>query len=181
MFNPKEAADDSRALNIVILFFVAVAVIFSIGLHFDSALKYWLLSKFGETATGTVVQITKPSTDPNEMRDLARQSPRNYLKNRQTWVTGDSLLIEFQPESGTLEYVSFKRPPGSTVGQAGKAIDIVYLPLNPRIAHPRTHLADFAFDAKIMMGSLIAAMITFWLLVEAFVSWIRFRKTMRHY
>jgi hypothetical protein len=46
---------------------------------------------------------------------------------------------------------------------------------------PRVHLADFAFDAKIMMGSLIAAMITFWLLVEAFVSWIKFRKTMRHY
>jgi len=181
MFSPKEAADDSRALNVVILFFVAVAVTISISLHFDSALKYWLLSNFGETVPGTVVRVSSAPKTPDAARELARKSPRNYLKNSHTWLSGDSLLIEFQPLGGPLEYVSFKRPPGSMVGQGGKEIDIVYLPINPRIAHPKDHLADFAFDARIMMGSLIAALVVFWLLIEAFVAWVRFRRTMRHY
>jgi hypothetical protein len=181
MFNPKEAADDSRALNVVILFFATVVVMISIGLHFDSAMKYWLLTKFGETATGTVVRISATQKSHEAFRDLARESPRNFFKNRQAWVSGASLLIEFQPTGAPLEYVMFKRPPGSTIGYGDKEVQIVYLPLNPRIAHPQDHLKDFALDSKIMFGSLIAGMIFLWLLIEAYVEWNRFRKNMRRY
>lgn len=181
MFNPKEAADDSRALNVVILFFASLVVVISIGLHFDSAMKYWLLTRFGETASGTIVRVSSAPKNPDAVRELARQNPRNYLKNRQAWVSGDSLLIEFQPPDGTLEYVRFKRPPGSNIGQGGKDVQVVYLPINPRIAHPEDHLSDFALDSKIMIGSLIAGMIFFWLFIEAYVEWNRFRKNMRRY
>lgn len=181
MFNPREAADDSKALNVAILFFAAVVVIISIALHFDSALKYWLLTRFGETSTGAVVRISRAPQDPDAIRDLARESPRNYLKNSQTWVSGDTLLIEFRPAASSLEYVAFKRPPGSTIGQNGTPVDVVYLPANPKIAHPAAHLSDFAFDSKIMIGSLIAALVLIWLFVEAAVNWIRFRRNMRHY
>lgn len=181
MFSPKEAAEDSRALNIVILLFAAVAVSISIGLHFDSALKYWLLTGYGETANGTIVKVTEAPSEPDAALELARQSPRNYLKNRQAWVSGDSLLIEFLPQDAPVQYVLFKRPPGSSIGHAGKAVQIAYLPVNPKIAHPLAHLPDFAIDSKIMIGSLIAAVILLWLFVEAFAEWMRFRRNMRHY
>lgn len=181
MFSPKEAAEDSRALNVVILFFAAAAVAISIGLHFDSALKYWLLTGYGETTDGTIVRVSDAPNSPDAALELARASPRNYLKNSQTWLSGDSLLIEFQPQDAPLEYMLFKRPPGSTIGHAGQAVQIAYLPANPRIAHPLDHLSDFALDSKIMIGSLIAALILIWLFVEAFAEWIRFRKNMRHY
>lgn len=181
MFNPREAADDSRALNIAILFFAAVTVVFTIALHFDSAAKYWLLTQFGKTSAGTILRVSEAPKDPHAINALARESPRNYLKNRQTWVSGDTLLIEFQPDNARTTSFFFKRPAGSPVGQANTPVPVVYLPVNPKIAHPQAHLADFAFDSKIMRVSLIAAALIVWLFIEALVSWVRLRQTMRRY
>lgn len=181
MLNPREAAEDSLALNLAILFFAALVVLVSIYLHHDTALKYWLLNNFGKNAPGTILSVERSTGDLTRLEDTVRQNRRNSLKNLNALVSGTTVFVEFIPEDHPIQIVTFIMPRGFAGGQTSSALDVTYLPLNPRIAYPSDHLENFALDSKIMLWTLVAGMVICWLGWIAVQKWKTFRKGMRWY
>ncbi|MES0882596.1 hypothetical protein [Roseibium sp. SCP14] len=181
MLNPREAAEDSHALNLAILFIASVAVLISIYFHHDTALKYWLLNGFGKTVPGTILSVESSRESFSDIQKITRQNRRNSLKNLDALISGSTVLVEFKPEKSQLQILSFKMPVGFTGRQDTNTLDITYLPVNPRIAYPADHLINFALDSKIMFWSLVAGLIIIWLGLVSIQKWIGFRRRMRRY
>ncbi|MCV0427470.1 MAG: hypothetical protein K5905_18585 [Roseibium sp.] len=181
MFNPKEAAEDSHALNLAILVLAAFAVLLSIYFHHDSGLKFWLLKGFGESSRGLVLSVQKVSQNPGMYEEIFRDNPRNALKNYKAWSTGDILVAEFKPGDSPLQIISFKMPTGYSSTRDSDTLFITYLPINPRIAHPTDYLADFALDGRILLWSLVLGAAIALLAVRSVQKWMGFRNQMRRY
>lgn len=181
MLNPREAAEDSLALNIAILFFAAIVVLVSIYFHHDTALKYWLLNGFGKTAPGTILSVERSSGNLAKIEETVRQNRRNSLKNFDTLASGSTIFVEFTPEGDLTEVVAFTMPRGFAGSQYSSSLDISYLPINPRIAYPSAHLGNFALDSKIMQWTLLAGLIIVWLGWLSIQKWMGFRQNMRRY
>ena len=181
MFNPQEAAEDRHALNLAILVFAAFAVLLSIYFHHDSGLKFWLLEGFGKTSRGQVLSVQKVSRFPGRYEEVFRDNPRNTLKNYRAWSTGDILVAEFKPGDSPLQIISFKMPTGYSNNVNTDNLFITYLPINPRIAYPTDHLADFALDGRILLWSLVLGAIIVALAIRTARQWVGFRDRMRKY
>ncbi|MEM9630917.1 MAG: hypothetical protein AAGA50_06310 [Pseudomonadota bacterium] len=181
MLNPREAAEDSHALNLAILFFASVVVLISVYFHHDTALKYWLLNGFGKTVPGTILGIERSQGNLSDIQKMTRENRRNSLKNFDALISGSTVFVEFKPEKAPLQILSFKMPGGFTGRQTSTALDITYLPLNPRIAYPADHLINFALDSKIMLWSLVAGLFIVWLGLLSMQKWMGFRKRMKRY
>jgi hypothetical protein len=181
MLNPKEAAEDSLALNLAILFFAAIVVLISIYFHHDTALKYWLLNGFGKTAPGTILGVEKAPNDFSRIEEIVRQNRRNSLKNFEAFVSGSTIFVEFKPENAPLQILAFKMPVGFAGSQNTDKLDISYLPANPRIAYPADYLSNFSFDSKIVFWSLAAGLVIVWLGALSIQKWMGFRRQMRRY
>lgn len=181
MFNPHETQEDGFAHKLAMLFFASVLVLISLFLHFDSALKYSLLTSFGDTVEGRVVALQNAPADAASIEKRKRDNPRNFLKNSRIWTRGDTLIIDYRPENDSLQTLVVTLPANLADKKAREAIDVVYLPANPRIAYPAEFLSGFAFDSKVFKVSLIAGLFVFWLMLEESWAWARFRRRMRHY
>ena len=181
MLNPREAAEDSLTLNIAILFFAAVAVLISIYLHHDTALKYWLLHGFGKTTQGTILSVDRINGDLTKFEQTIRSNKRNSLKNFDALVSGSTIFVEFKPEDEPVEILAFTMPAVFVGSQKSNLIDISYLPINPRIAYPADYLSNFAFDSKIVQWSLVIGLGIVWLGVLGIQKWMGFRRHMRRY
>jgi len=181
MFNPHETQEDGFAHKLAMLFFASMLVLISLFLHFDSALKYSLLTSFGDTVEGRVVALQNAPMDAAAIEKRKRENPRNFLKNPRTWMRGDTLVIDYRPENAGLETLVVTLPANLADKKTRDAIDVVYLPVNPKIAYPAEFLAGFAFDNKVFKVSLIIGLIVFWLALEEGWAWARFRRRMRRY
>jgi len=180
MYNPKEAIEDSHALNLAILFFAGLLVIVTLIFHHDGALKYWLLSAFGETAPGTVVEVLPAPEDAAGVNQRALESPRNYLKNLDDWISGDRLRISYFVEDNP-HFLTFTLPKDADGMEAEPTLPVSYLPANPDIAYPADFLSSLAFDSKATIAALIAGAVLVFLGFWSAKSWSRFRRTMRRY
>jgi hypothetical protein len=181
MLNPREAAEDSLALNLAILFFAAIVVLISIYFHHDTALKYWLLEGFGKTTPGTILSVERNNGNLSKIEETIRQNRRNSLKNFDTLVSGSTVFVEFEPEDAPIQILNFKMPIGFAGSQRSTTLDISYLPANPRIAYPKEYLSNFAFDSKIVLWSLVIGLGIIWLGVLWIQKWMGFRRQMRRY
>lgn len=180
MFHPKEAAEDAHALNLAILFFAACAVGLSIYFHHDTGLKYWLLKAFGESGPGRTLVIIDDTPDGDKAAAHYRSDPRNTLKNLAAWAN-ERILVEFKPEDGPAEVVTFRMLPSELIRETDGALLITYLPLNPKIAYPTHSLHKFWLDSQILFWSLIAGGIVLVLALRAARKWKRFRIGMSGY
>lgn len=181
MFNPHETQEDGFAHKLAMLFFASVLVLISLFLHFDSALKYSLLTSFGDTVEGRIVALQNAPQDPAVIEKRKRENPRNFLKNPSTWTRGDTLVIDYRPKNESLRTLVVTLPANLVDKKTREAIDVVYLPVNPKIAYPAEFLAGFAFDNKVFKISLIIGLVLFWLGLEEGWAWARFRRRMRRY
>ena len=181
MFNPHETQEDGFAHKLAMLFFASMLVLISLYLHFDSALKYSLLTSFGNTVEGRVVALLNAPTDAASIVQRKRDNPRNYLKNPRTWMRGDRLVIDYRPPNASLQTLVVTLPANRVDKKTRDAIDVVYLPVNPKIAYPADLLAGFAFDNRVFKISLIIGLILLWLALEESWAWAKFRRRMRRY
>ncbi|MEP1932956.1 MAG: hypothetical protein ABJJ37_16915 [Roseibium sp.] len=181
MYNPNEAKEDGYALRVAILFFAAVGVLISIYFHSDSATKYWLLSNFGQQTSGTIINIDPAADDYRDLKKRGIEDPRNFLKNIETWVTGDRIEIEFTPLGGPKFRFTLTLAAEMIGRQVTENIAVIYLPANPKISYLSEHLSDFSFDSKIMLWSLLTGLGILWLGHKSIRSWLQFRQKMRRY
>ncbi|MHA7777616.1 DUF3592 domain-containing protein [Roseibium sp. M-1] len=181
MYNPKEAAEDSHALILAILFFAMLAVSVTIYLHHDGALKYWLLENFGERTTGTVLSLEHAPDSASGQQARKRENPRNFLKNSRTWVHGERLHISYAPDPDQPLLMTVTLPDDMSGKPAGSTLPVTYLPLNPRIAYPADHLSDFALDSRIMLWALAIGGFLVIFSYDKAVAWLGFRRNMRRY
>ncbi|TYC48657.1 hypothetical protein FMN50_26750 [Rhodobacterales bacterium] len=180
MFHPKDAAEDTHAVNLAILFFAAFAIGLSIYFHHDSGLKYWLLKAFGESGPGRTLVIIDDTPDGDKAAAHYRSDPRNTLKNMAAWAN-ERILVEFQPAEGPAEVVAFRMQPSELIRETDGALLVTYLPLNPRIAYPTHSLAKFRLDSQILLWSLVIGCIVLVLAWRSARKWRRFRTGMRQY
>ena len=180
MFNPKEAAEDSHALNLAILFFAACAVLFSIYLHHDSGLKYWLLKGFGVSAPGRVLVVIDDTPDWDKAMAHYRSSPRNTLKNIEDWAN-ERVVVEFEPVDAAPVVLDFRIKPGELIRETSGALNMTYLPLNPKIAFPSRSLDKFSLDGQILLWSLIAGLLLLVFAIRSGRKWASFRTRLRRY
>lgn len=181
MYNPHETQEDGFAHKLAMLFFASVLVLISLFLHFDSALKYSLLTSFGETVEGQVIALQNAPRDATAIERRKRENPRNFLKNPAIWTRGDRLVIDYRPESASPQTLVVTLPANLVDKKTRDAIDVVYLPVNPKIAYPAEFLPGFAFDSKVFKVSLIIGLVLCWLAIEEGSAWARFRRKMRRY
>jgi hypothetical protein len=177
LYNPKEAVEDSHALNLAILFFAACAVAIAIYFHHDSGLKYWLLKGFGETTPGKVVVIIDDSDDGS--RHL-RSNSRNTLKNIAAWQD-ERIVVEIKPADAPVETLNFRIKPQELIRETDGALSVTYLPLNPKIAYPTRSLDRFSLDSQILLWSLVAGAVLLVLALRSARKWARFRAGLHRY
>lgn len=180
MFHPKEAAEDSHALSLAILFFAAFACLVSIYFHYDSGLKYWLLKEFGETTTATLLDVEQAPVTEAELKQLARQYPREALKNI-ALLKGATITVQFTTEAGDTLQTAFKTGQNFQIDELQDQMPVTYLPMNPSIAYPASFLQNFAFDGQVLLWSVLIGLIVALLAVRSARRWSRFRTRMRQY
>lgn len=181
VYNPKEATEDSHALNLAILFFAGGAVLVSIILHHDSGLKYFLLDQFGKSVVGTILSVSEVPEDESRLETAIRKDRRNTLKNARDWTSGKIVVVAFEPQGAGEEIKVFRMPRAFHRPGTSNRISIIYLPQNPQIAYPADYLSDYEFDEKVLFWSLTAGGL---IAVLAFVTarrWARYRNWLRRY
>ncbi len=181
MLNPKEAVEDGYAHNLAILFFAACAVLVTVYFHHDSGLKYWLLTRFGETAPGTVLSVRAVPESSATLENAIRQDRRNTLKNSLDWTSGKILAVEFRPTNALPEIKTFRMPRDFIGSGSAEQVPILYLPRNPKIAYPADHISNFAIDGKILLGALVAGVIIALLSWRSARKWAGYRNRLRRY
>ncbi len=181
MFNPHEAKEDLFAQRLAIMFFAIMLVLVSLFFHYDTALKYLLLSSVGETAPGKIVALEHAPLDLATVERRKRENPRNFLKNAETWTKGDTVVIDFRPGDAQLHTIVVRLPANLVDKKNRDPIDVTYLPVNPKIAFPADFLSSFAFDTKIFLGSLIIGLIVLWSGIDEVRAWHSFREKMHRY
>lgn len=181
MFNPHQATEDRFALNLCILFFVSVLIGYSLYLHYDSALKYWLLKGFGETTIGTVISVERAWNDYENVDHMVYDNPRNFLKNVDTWIAGDRILVEYKPPESAIQILILRIPSAQTGTKVSSSLQVAYLPSRPQISHPTAFLDDFAFDSKVLLASIFGSLIVALLGAFQVRAWKRFRLKQHRY
>jgi hypothetical protein len=181
MFNPHEAREDGFAHKLALLFFALSMVLVALFFHYDSALKYWLLTSFGQTVPGTIVALEHAPLDQAAVERRKRENPRNFLKNARTWTRGDTVVIDFRPGDASYQTLIVTLPAELVDKKTGDSIEIVYLPRNPRIAYPEAYLSSFRFDSKVTLAALMIGFILLWLGIDESRAWAGFRNRMRRY
>lgn len=177
MYNPQEAKEDNHALGLAILFFATIVVGLLLYLHHDSGIKYWLLGKFGETVPGKLISVVPASENLENADELARQDPRNYLKNIDNWVGGATLRIEYFVDAEP--HVIDVRV--NAQGRPIRSFDIAYFPPRPRIAYPAEYLKWFSFDGKLTLYLVIALLPLAFFWYRLIAKWRDFREKARRY
>ncbi|WP_269581054.1 hypothetical protein [Roseibium sp. Sym1] len=181
MYSPKEAEEDTHALNLAILFFAVLAIAVTLYLHHDGALKYWLLENFGERTTGTVLSLEHAPDNALDLQARMRENPRNYLKNSRSWIHGQRLHIEYKPD-GPIPLLLTMTLPDDMVGKpVTETLPVSFLPINPRIAYPTDYLSDFALDSKIVLWALAIGAFLLIFSYDAILAWLGFRRNMQRY
>jgi hypothetical protein len=180
LYNPKEAAEDSHALHLAILFFVASAVAISIYFHHDSGLKYWLLKGFGETTPGKVLVIINDTPDGDKAWAHYRSNYRNTFKNFKSWHD-ERIVVEINPTNAPAQTLDFRIKSGEIIRETDGALNVTYLPLNPKIAYPTRSLDRFSLDSQILFWSLVAGAVLLFLALRSARKWARFRARLRQY
>jgi len=181
MFSPREAEEDSHALNLAILFFAALAIFVTIYLHHDGALKYWLLDNFGEHTTGTVLSLEHAPDTASGLQARKHSNPRNYIKNAKAWIHGQRLHIEYKPEGPVPLMLTITLPKEMVGKPVTGTLSVSYLPLNPHIAYPTDYLSDFALDSKIVLWALVIGGFLLVFCCDAVMAWLGFRRKMHRY
>ncbi|MCK7614634.1 hypothetical protein [Roseibium sediminicola] len=181
MYSPREAEEDGHALNLAILFFAVLAIVITLYLHHDGALKYWLLDNFGEHTTGTVLSLEDAPDNAGDLQTRKRENPRNYLKNSKAWVHGQRLHIEYKPD-GPVPLILTVTLPDDMVGKpVTDTLAVSYLPANPRIAYPTDYLSEFALDSRIALWALAVGAFVLIFGYDAVKAWLGFRRNMHRY
>lgn|GEM_PF-5064056 len=183
MYQANEEAEDGHALRLAILVIVLTAVGFSLWLHTDTAIKYWLLNRYGATSQAIVVAVHRPNS-PEDLFQRARSATRNQknaLKNRETWLFGDAVALSFRDEYGTVHRVGFLLQRSLDGTPISETFTIAYLPQRPGIAYPLEHLEDLNFDARVAFWSVVIGVFALILLFGAIRRWREFRSKARFY
>ncbi|MET1411371.1 hypothetical protein ABVF61_03830 [Roseibium sp. HPY-6] len=181
MFNPKEAAEDSHALNLAILVFVGLACLLSIYIHYDSGLKYWLLKKLGEETPAVVLGFQQAGGDRLTLQEALHESPRDTFKNSTHFITHGVLVAEINPSGNYPQVLTFRVPDAWMADLQSDWIDVTYLGANPKIAHPTDLLETFHFDGRVLVWSLLIGAVVLWFAIRSARKWSSFRNRMRHY
>ncbi|WP_422037869.1 hypothetical protein [Roseibium sp.] len=181
MLNPKEATEDSYALNLAIFCFVGFACLLSIYIHYDSGLKYWLLEYFGEEDQAFILNIQDADGDSLTLKEALHASPRDTFKNSRHFETHGTMIVEINPTGNDPLALTFRVPDTWSARLHSEWIPVTYLGANPKIAHPSDLLAEFWFDARVLVWSVAIAAVAFFLGYRSAQKWSRFRNHMRHY
>ncbi|WP_434051119.1 MAG: hypothetical protein RDA78_17605 [Roseibium sp.] len=181
MINPKEATEDSHALNLAIFCFVGFACLLSIYIHYDSGLKYWLLEYFGEEAHAVILNVQDAQGDNVTLKEALHDSPRDTFKNSTHFYTHGTMIVEINPTGNHPLALTFRVPDTWSSGLQSEWIQVTYLGANPKIAHPSELLAEFSFDARVLFWSLVIAAVVFFFGYRSAQKWASFRNRMRRY
>ncbi|MES0811042.1 hypothetical protein ABLO27_16265 [Roseibium sp. SCPC15] len=181
MIHPKQEAEDSLALNLAILFFIACAVLISIYFHHDSGFKYILLKNFGETVPGTVTSVKANGQDWTEDHEKIKESPRNTLKNISDWTGGFLVEVKIVPANSSQRTLLFLLPYAPGTSESNDQIPVTYLPLNPNIAYPTDYLPNLSLDGTIMYWTLAIGLVVLLLAARGIRKWASFREKIRRY
>jgi len=181
MFNPKEAAEDSHALNLAILFFAGFACLVAVYFHYDSGLKYWLLRYFGEETPATVLSVQEANGEKLTLQQALHKSPRETLKNSTHYFTHGTIFVEIITPSNTFQVLSFRVPEEWLADLENDRLSVTFLTSNPKIAHPTDLLGNFSFDGRLLVWSLIGTLVILFLAVRSARKWSNFRNGLRRY
>ncbi len=187
MYKPHTAKIDFYYMNIAaFLIFGAFSVWIFLG-HLGSGGKYFLLTNFSSSTTGTVTKIqSRKNPSTNTWGHLAFEefvSSEYYYKYRDSsgvshensiWLVDDFVENKFA-KKGELKLTR------KHIYEIGQSEEIKYLEKWPAVFLPLSCLQPLQFDMKVMFGSLVA-LLGFGLLIFFNIrSLLKFRKTNKNY
>ena len=187
MYKPHTAKIDFYYMNIAaFLFFGAFSVWIFLG-HLGSGGKYFLLTNFSASSTGTVTKIqSRKNPSINTWGHLAFEefvSSEYFYMYRDSsgvshensiWLVDDFVENKFAKKGE-------KRTVRTHVYKIGQSEEIKYLEKWPQVFLPLSYLAPLQFDMKVMFGSLLTLLGFVLLILLNIRSLLKFRKTNKNY
>ncbi len=187
MYRPHTAKIDFYYMNIAaFLLFGALSAWIFLG-HLGSGSKYYLLTNFGESSTGTVTKIEArkdPSFGTWGHRAFEEFESSEYFFKYQTnsegllensiWLLDNFIENKFA-KKGEQKYTR------KHVYNIGQTETVKYLNKWPAVFLPVSCLLPLEFDMKVMFGSLIALLSFAILIFFNIRSLMKFREIQKNY
>ncbi|MEN0000231.1 MAG: hypothetical protein AAF940_05050 [Pseudomonadota bacterium] len=165
-------------------FLFALMAAWMVWIHADTGIRYLLLDRFGTQIEARVISEVC-NADPQEFasevnnQPSVRLHPDDPLRARR-WL-GSHVELTYEDQSGATH--TFRGLPLNCPAelQTGDRVPLLYWERNPAIALPSVWLADFAFDATIMVWAFIGFCGCLVVGGVAIAKWRAFKIRMRRY